>query len=56
MQCHWLLLVSLCLPVFSVYAAEPPPEPVAGKIVGEGPDAVPELFNLLQNEAKKLSF
>ena len=41
---------------YTVTALEPPPEPVAGKIVGEGPDAVPELFNLLQNEAKKLSF
>lgn len=41
---------------YKVTALEPPPEPVAGKIVGEGPDAVPALLNLLQNEAKKLSF
>ena len=41
---------------YEVSSLEPPPEPVAGKIVGEGPDAVPELLNLLQNEAKKLSF
>ena len=34
----------------------PPPDPVAGKIVGEGPDAVPELLKLLQDEAKALSF
>jgi electron transfer flavoprotein beta subunit len=41
---------------YQVTGLEMPPEPVAGKIVGEGPDAVPELLNLLQNEAKKLSF
>jgi hypothetical protein len=29
-----------------------PPERQAGKIVGEGPDAVPVLVNLLRTEAK----
>lgn len=33
----------------------PPPERPAGRIVGEGPDAVPELVRLLQDEAKVLS-
>lgn len=32
-----------------------PPEKPAGKIVGEGPDAVPELLRLLREEAKVLS-
>ena len=32
---------------------EPPPRP-EGKIVGEGPDAVPELVRLLRDEAKVL--
>jgi electron transfer flavoprotein beta subunit len=41
---------------YTVAALSPPPEPVAGKIVGEGPDAVPELLRLLQEEAKVLSF
>ena len=31
-----------------------PPERAAGRIVGEGPDAVPELVRLLQHEAKVL--
>lgn len=31
-----------------------PPERAAGKIVGEGPDAVPELVRLLKTEAKVL--
>ncbi len=31
-----------------------PPERVGGKIVGEGPDAVPELVRLLRTEAKVL--
>ncbi|HET9150877.1 MAG TPA: hypothetical protein VFN83_04110, partial [Gemmatimonadales bacterium] len=31
-----------------------PPERAAGRIVGEGPDAVPELVRLLQTEAKVL--
>lgn len=33
--------------------AEPPPRP-EGRIVGEGPDAVPELVRLLRDEAKVL--
>jgi electron transfer flavoprotein beta subunit len=35
-----------------ILGLELPPERAAGKIVGEGPDAVPELVNLLRNEAK----
>jgi electron transfer flavoprotein beta subunit len=31
-----------------------PPERQAGRIVGEGPDAVPELLRLLREEAKVL--
>jgi electron transfer flavoprotein beta subunit len=31
-----------------------PPERAAGRILGEGPDAVPELVRLLQTEAKVL--
>ena len=31
-----------------------PPERQAGRIVGEGPDAVPELLRLLRQEAKVL--
>ncbi|MGE0708431.1 MAG: electron transfer flavoprotein subunit beta [Planctomycetota bacterium] len=41
---------------YEVTKLAPPPEAVAGKIVGEGPDAVPELLRLLQDEAKVLSF
>lgn len=43
-------------PAYSVVSMSPPPEPAAGKIVGKGPEAVPELFRLLQTEAKVLSF
>ena len=32
----------------------PPPERPAGRIVGQGRDAVPELVRLLQTEAKVL--
>jgi electron transfer flavoprotein beta subunit len=32
----------------------PPPERPAGRIVGEGVDAVPELVRLLREEAKVL--
>lgn len=42
-------------PAYEVVGLSPPPEPVAGKIVGEGPDAVPELLKLLQDEAKALA-
>lgn len=41
---------------YKVQKLTPPPERKAGKIVGEGPDAVPKLLDLLQNEAKKLAF
>ncbi len=40
---------------YQVTALESPPAPAAGKIVGNGPDAVPELLDLLQNEAKALA-
>jgi electron transfer flavoprotein beta subunit len=40
---------------YEVTGLEMPPEPAAGKIVGKGPDAVPELLRLLQEEAKVLS-
>jgi electron transfer flavoprotein beta subunit len=33
---------------------ELPPERTGGRIIGEGPDAVPELVRLLQTEAKVL--
>ena len=39
---------------FEVLGLELPPERQAGKIVGEGADAVPELVNLLRNEAKAI--
>jgi electron transfer flavoprotein beta subunit len=37
-----------------VLSLELPPERKAGRIVGEGPDAVPELIRLLRSEAKVL--
>jgi electron transfer flavoprotein beta subunit len=37
-----------------VLAMTPPPERKEGKIVGEGPDAIPELIRLLREEAKVL--
>jgi electron transfer flavoprotein beta subunit len=37
-----------------VRALEPPPERPAGRIVGQGTDAVPELVRLLRDEAKVL--
>jgi electron transfer flavoprotein beta subunit len=37
-----------------VEALSPPPERPEGKIVGEGPEAVPELVRLLREEAKVL--
>ena len=39
---------------FSIEKMELPPERAAGRIVGEGPDAVPELVRLLHTEAKVL--
>jgi electron transfer flavoprotein beta subunit len=38
----------------SVKALSYPAERQAGRIVGEGPDAVPELLRLLREEAKVL--
>lgn len=38
----------------TIEAMEMPPERPAGRIIGEGPDAVPELVRLLQTEAKVL--
>ena len=38
----------------TVTTMELPPERSAGRIIGEGPDAVPELVRLLQTEAKVL--
>ena len=38
----------------AVEALEPPAERQAGRIVGEGPDAVPELLRILREEAKVL--
>ena len=38
----------------TVTTMELPPERNAGRIIGEGPDAVPELIRLLQTEAKVL--
>jgi len=35
-----------------ILSLEPPPERKAGRIVGTGPDAVPELLRLLREEAK----
>ncbi len=37
-----------------VQAMTPPPERPAGRIVGQGPDAVPELVRLLKEQAKVL--
>lgn len=41
-------------PTVTVATMELPPERNAGRILGEGPDAVPELVRLLQTEAKVL--
>jgi electron transfer flavoprotein beta subunit len=38
----------------TVTSLAPPPERPAGRIVGEGADAVPELVRLLRDEAKVL--
>ncbi len=38
----------------TISSLELPPERAAGRIVGEGPDAVPELVRLLREEAKAL--
>lgn len=41
-------------PAITITALELPPERAAGRIIGEGVDAVPELVRLLQTEAKVL--
>ena len=41
-------------PVLEVLGLEPPPSRKPGRIVGEGPSAVPELIRLLREEAKVL--
>ena len=46
--------VELGAGTFEILGLELPPERKAGKIVGEGADAVPELVNLLRNEAKAI--
>jgi len=46
--------VELAAGSIEVLSLELPPARRVGKIVGEGPDAVPELINLLRNEAKVL--
>jgi len=46
--------VQLAAGGIEVVALTPPPERKEGKIVGEGPDAVPELVRLLREEAKVL--
>ncbi len=42
-------------PAWEVRRLAPPPARTAGKIVGQGPDAVPLLLDLLQKEAKALT-
>lgn len=42
----------LATPTFEVVKLELPPQRKGGKIVGQGADAVPELFRLLREEAK----
>jgi electron transfer flavoprotein beta subunit len=44
----------LAAATIEVLSLELPPERQAGRIVGEGPDAVPELIRLLRTEAKVL--
>jgi electron transfer flavoprotein beta subunit len=45
---------TLAAPLVTVRTLTPPPERPAGRIVGEGAAAVPELVRLLQTEAKVL--
>lgn len=45
---------ALGAPRLRVAALEPPPSRKEGRVVGEGPDAVPELVRLLREEAKVL--
>ncbi len=44
--------VSLGAGTLTTLSLAPPPERPAGRVVGEGPDAVPELVRLLRTEAK----
>jgi electron transfer flavoprotein beta subunit len=44
--------LSLGAGTLGVLSLTPPPERKAGRIVGEGPEAVPELVRLLRSEAK----
>ncbi|MBN2007843.1 electron transfer flavoprotein subunit beta/FixA family protein [candidate division KSB1 bacterium] len=46
--------VALAAPKLKIRALEYPPSRQAGKIVGEGVDAVPELVKLLREEAKAI--
>jgi electron transfer flavoprotein beta subunit len=46
--------VTLEAATFEITSLELPAERQAGRIVGEGPDAVPALIALLRNEAKVL--
>ncbi len=46
--------VQLSAPTLDLVSLEEPPAPSAGRIVGEGPDAVPELVTALRQEAKVL--
>ena len=45
---------AVAAPRLKLRSLTPPPERAAGKIVGTGPDAVPELVRLLKEEAKVL--
>lgn len=46
--------VSLASDTLELVSMEEPPAPAAGKIVGEGPEAVPDLVRMLREEAKVL--
>ncbi len=46
--------VSLASDTLELISMEEPPAPAAGKIVGEGPEAVPDLVRMLREEAKVL--
>lgn len=47
-------IVNLDTPKLKIRGLEYPPSRQAGKIVGEGPEAVPELVKLLREEAKAI--
>jgi len=46
--------VTLAEPALELVSLEEPPAPSQGRIVGEGPDAVPELVSALREEARVL--